>query len=60
MKLIDLRKYDVVKEFTDDQYTNTSNTNRACLSTDSKFVLVGGNAKVLLFKQDDGEVSTLD
>eukprot|EP00826_Nyctotherus_ovalis_P006522 TRINITY_DN1155_c0_g1_i11.p1 TRINITY_DN1155_c0_g1~~TRINITY_DN1155_c0_g1_i11.p1 ORF type:complete len:455 (+),score=123.75 TRINITY_DN1155_c0_g1_i11:504-1868(+) len=58
LKLIDLRKYDVVKEFTDDQYTNTSNTNRACLSTDSKFVLVGGNAKVLLFK-DDGEVDTV-
>lgn len=56
LKLIDLRKYDVVAEYTDDQYTNTSSTNTACLSTDSKYILVGGNAKVLLFRQDDSGV----
>ena len=56
MKMIDLRKYEVVKEIIDDQYTNTSNTNNACLSTDSKYILVGGNSKLFIFNQETGDV----
>ena len=57
MKIIDMRKYEVVKEIKDDQYTNTNNTNRACFSTDMKYILVGGNAKVFVFDAETGEVN---
>ncbi len=56
MRVIDLRKFEVLKEITDEQYTNTSSTNRACLSTDSKYALVGGNSKVFVFDRETGEV----
>ena len=59
MKIVDLRKFEVVKEISDDSYTNTSTTNRACFSTDSKFVLVGGSAKVLVFEVESGKVILL-
>ena len=57
MKIIDLRKFGVLKEISDEQYTNTSTTNRACFSTDAKYVLVGGNAKVFVFDREAGEVN---
>jgi len=56
MNLIDIRKYEVVKKLTDEQYTNSSNTNKACLSPDSKFSLVGGKGKVFVFNCETGEV----
>ena len=56
MKVIDLRTFEVLKEISDEQYVNTSSANRACFSTDSQYVLVGGNEKVLVFDRETGEV----
>ncbi len=58
MKVLDIRKFEVVKEITDEQYSNTSSTNRACFSTDSNYILVGGNGKVFVFNRETGEVSS--
>ena len=56
MKIVDLRKFEVVKEISDDNYTNTSTTNRACFSSDAKYVLVGGNPKILVFEAESARV----
>jgi len=58
MKIVDLRNFTVVKEITDESYTNTSSTNRACFSTDGKYILVGGKQKVFVFDKETGEIET--
>ncbi len=56
IKIIDFRTFGVVKEISDEQYNCTSTTNRACFSPDSRYILVGGNNKVLVFERETGEV----
>lgn len=48
-----------MKEIENEEYTNTSSTNRACFSTDAKYILVGGNSKVFVFDRETGEVENM-
>ena len=50
LKLIDIRNYKVVCTFEDEHYLNGSATNRATVSSDGSYALVGSkNGNVLVF-----------
>jgi len=62
LKLIDIRKYDVVWSFENSMYANGSDTNRACLNSNAKYGAVGsrqGNILVFEIKSDSIEIEEI-
>ena len=56
LQYVDLRTYKVLKRFESDHYTNTSQTNKACLSAGAQYVLVGGKENIIVFNTKTAEV----
>lgn len=60
MKLIDVRKYEVLSSFENEMYINGSNTSRACLNSSAKYGAVGSRQGNIIIFELKGEEIVLE